>query len=184
MRVRQMVGMARWALLLLCTARVVAVEPITAVDADGVERTLNRIGVVTVVVYSNPALQDWTRATGELLYPFQGREGFRLVVVADLRGTLASWAKGMTHRRMMENLDREAQLVAPFYVQNGNSGDPRGDLSAVADFHGDLSQELGWERRGNHKRVILFGREGRELARWEELENPRELTDALARALP
>jgi len=152
-------------------------------DADGVERRLDEPGRVTAVIYSNPAVQDWTRKAGAALDEFQGRADFRAVVVVDLRGTMADWAPGYTVRRMQRDLDAEAGRVAPFYQKNGNSGNPRPDMSAVADFKGEACRPLGWVEPAQRRRVVLFGKDGREAHRSEDQADLEAWRRAVAEAL-
>lgn len=129
-------------------------------DADGVQRRLDMPGRVTAVIYSNPQIQEWTRQAGQALDEFQGRPDFRIVVMVDLRGTMADWAPGYTVRRMQRDLDAEAKRVKPFYTKNRNGADPRPDMSAVADFKGEACKALGWDKPGPWRRVIVFGKDG------------------------
>lgn len=152
-------------------------EPlIKATDADGVQRTLNPKGQVTVIIYSNPAVQDRTRQTGKELDLFHGREDFRSIVVVDLRGTMADWAPGYTVRRMVKDLDQEAIRLTPVYRKKGNSKNPRPDLSAVADFTGEICLKLGWEKPKNQLRIIVFNKQGMRQKEWEDLKTFSELT--------
>ncbi|MEM6822577.1 MAG: hypothetical protein AAF558_11625, partial [Verrucomicrobiota bacterium] len=82
-----LLGMGAW---IWAGSSVWAVAPITAVDVDGVTRTLNDRSKVMVMIYSNPAVQNRTRDAGASLDRFQGLKAFRSVVIVDLRGTLAT----------------------------------------------------------------------------------------------
>ena len=152
-------------------------------DVDGRERELNATGRVTAVIYSNPQVQDWTRQAGKALDEFQGRRDFRIVVVVDLRGTMADWAPGYTVRRMQRDLDAEAQRVLPFYKKNDNGSDPRQDMSAVADFKGEVCRRLGWQKPLPHHRVVIFGKNGLEAAREENQSDLGQLRAWVAEAL-
>lgn len=171
-------------LLVLTLSPLAAAPPITAKDADGVERTLNQVGQVTVIVSSNPSVQERTRQAGKAMDAFQGRTDFRSIVLVDLRGTMADWAKGYTLRRMMKDLDQEALRITPAYRKNGNSGNPRLAVSAVADFDGTVGLRLGWLKPKNQLRVIIFDRNGKRFREWEDLKNLSELTSALQKCFP
>ncbi|MDR1192258.1 MAG: hypothetical protein LBK60_11460 [Verrucomicrobiales bacterium] len=179
-------NLAAWRLgasFFLLAATVSGAELIKAADVDGRERVLNEAGKVHVVIYSNEDVQDRTRAAGRALDEFQGLPEFRSVVVVDLRDSLANLAKSYTQRRMVRDLDAEALRVTPFYRKNGNAGDPRREVSAVADFSGELSVRLGWREPAETLRVIVFDRHGREAARWEDLKDYRPLTLAVKKLL-
>ncbi|NJK93111.1 MAG: hypothetical protein HC904_15605 [Blastochloris sp.] len=152
---------------------------ISATDADGVERVMNPKGMVTVLIYSNPVLQNRTREASKAVDEFKGRRDFRSIVVVDLRGTMADWAAGYTVRRMVRDLDQEALRVAPYYRKNGNPADPRKELSAIADFKGELCVKLGWTQPKDELRVMVFNREGKRGKVWEDLVEPAQLTAAV-----
>lgn len=155
-------------------------EPsIKVIDADGISRTLNQIDQITVIIYSNPAVQSRTRLAGKALDSFQGKAAFRSVVVVDLRGSMANWATGYTTRRMVKDLDQEALRITPFYRQNGNLNNPRNDVSAVADFKGNVCLALGWEKPANKLRIIIFNQKGKNIREWADLKEVSELTDYL-----
>jgi hypothetical protein len=160
-------------MLILCLVPLMlnAAEPIKITDVDGRERVLNGAGKVHVVIYSNEDVQDDTRAASKSLDKFQGLAEFRTVVVVDLRGSLANLAQGYTQRRMIRDLDTEAERITPFYRSNGNEGNPRPDISAVPDFKGDISVRLGWKETAETLRVIVFDQNGKEAARWEDLKD-------------
>jgi hypothetical protein len=160
-----------------------ASSPVKITDVDGRERILNGKGKVHVIIYSNEDVQDYTRAAGKSLDQFQGLAEFRTIVVVDLRGSLANLAQGYTQRRMIHDLDAEAQRIVPFYRHNGNQGDPRADVSAVADFKGDIALKLGWKETAETLRVIVFDQDGRETARWENLQDYALLQKAVGKLL-
>jgi hypothetical protein len=162
-------------LFLIFTSPLWPAEKITAVDADGIERVLNKPGWISVIIYSNESLQDWTREAGKALDEFQGMEDFRAMVVVDLRSSLALFAKGYTQRRMQRDLDKEAERVRPYYEKNGSTRNPRDGMMAIADFHGETCEALGWEDKARDKRIIIFTREGKKGKSWESIKDFKEL---------
>lgn len=159
-------------------------EPIVVTDVDSRKITLNEPGKVTVVVYSNEDLQDRTRKAGAAVYPLQGKEGWRLVIAVDLRSSLALIAKGFSQRRMKANLDAEAKIIRPYYVQNGNPNDPRPDLIAFADFNGKICDALGFEASDKKLAVVIFNAKGEVERQWKDLADVSELPKELAGLLP
>ncbi|MBX7157133.1 MAG: hypothetical protein K1X66_01925 [Verrucomicrobiae bacterium] len=140
---------------------------IKAVDADGRTWVLNQPGRVMVVIGNNARTADEARKCGKTLDCFQGRKDFRCLVLVDLRGSMANWSKGYTIRRMQRDLDQEAERVRPFYLKNTNQGDPRDEIGAVADFRGEVCEELGWPPNQRELRVIIFGKDGKIAKRFE-----------------
>jgi hypothetical protein len=172
--------------LVFCGNAGRAADPIQAISADGDEIVLNAPGTVTVVMNSSSTLQQRTRDTGKALYEFQGRKDFRVIVVVDLRGSMANLAKGYATRRIREDLDEEAKRVKPFFEKNGNFENPRPRFSAFADFKGDLCRQLGWEKYETKMRVIIFDQRGEEHRRWKDLGTDEygKLAEAVRKLLP
>ena len=158
-------------------------SPIRALDVDGDGIILNQKGKVTVVMYSNHATSEETTAAGKAVYPWHGKEDFRVCVVVDLRGSLALLVKGYAKRRIQRSLDAEAEVIRPYYHKNNNLGDPREHLTAFADMKGEICQSLGWDKKSDVFRAIIFGRDGKEFKRWDHLKDLQELKDAVDSAL-
>jgi len=162
-------------------------QPIEVSDVDGERVTLNRKGGVTAVIYSNAAVQKETRATAKFFDPFHGHPAFRGIVVVDLRKSVAGWVKGMTLSIIRSDLEKEALRVKPFYMKNGNLGDPRADLSVIADFKGEACPALGWPNELKQVEVIVYGPDGKEAGRWQkdkDVEVIRAVVKKLLEGLP
>jgi hypothetical protein len=164
-------------------ASCMASEPIRAIDADEKEVILNHPDRITVIIYSNQALQEKTRAAGKALYPYQGIPNFRVIVLVDLRDSFAHFVKGYTVRRMRKDLDEEAVRVRPFYQKNGNMEDPRDYLSAVPDFDGTICKKIEWNQPSKTLRVKVYGKDGTEILSWDNLRDPIILTEAIGELL-
>ena len=154
-----------------------------AIDADGHNVLINHPGHITVVLGTNQDSQDQARAAGRAMYPFQGVAAFRLIVIADVRDSMATWVPSLVTSRMRVSLDHEAYEVKPFYVKNGNANDPRKFSCAIADFSGVICPQLGWAKPTSDLRCVVFGTDGHELKRWDELSDLKELQDVVRTAL-
>ena len=141
-----------------------------AVDADSHNVVLNRPGVISVIVGTNEDSQDAARAAGRAMYPFQGRPDFALLVVVDLRHSIASWVPSMVISRMKVSLDQEAFELKPYYLKNGNHNNPRPNTHVIPDFTGTICPQLAWKEGDDKLRVIIFGVDGREVERLDGLE--------------
>jgi hypothetical protein len=148
-----------------------AARHIKAVDADGHIRVLNRTGVVTALIGTSESSQDAARDAGVAMHPFQGRNDFQLIVAVDLRGSMANWAPSIARSRMRSSLDDEAVELKPFFLKNGNRSNPRGSCHVVPDFDGKLFTELGWPETSGTLRGIVYGANGREYQRFDQLTN-------------
>jgi len=155
---------------------------IKAVDADNHTVLVNRPGVITIVIGTSEDSQDAARAAGKAMYPFQGRPDFQLIVVVDLRDSIATWAPSIATGRMRSSLDEEAIELKPYFLKNGNKGNPRKSLVVIPDFSGTICPQLGWINDGSEDlRGILFGVDGREIQRWDKIDDMAKL-DADVRA--
>jgi hypothetical protein len=141
------------------------------VDADNHSIVLNRPGVVTLVLGTSEDSQDAARAAGRAVCPLQGRPDFQLMVVVDLRNSLATWVPSVVLEQMRSNLDREAIELKPFYLKNGNKSNPRTSSHVIADFSGTICPQLGWNESSENLRGILYGVDGREIMRWDKIDD-------------
>jgi hypothetical protein len=157
------------------------VKKFRAMDADNHLVLINHPGVVTIVLGTNEDSQDAARAAGKVMYPLQGRPDFQLIVVVDLRGSIATWVPSVVLGRMRSSLDGEATELKPYFLKNGNKSNPRTSSYVIPDFSGTICPQLGWVDGSDDLRGILFGIDGREIARWDKIDDMGKLqTDVRA----
>jgi hypothetical protein len=161
-----------------------AIPPeLKAVDADSRNVFINHPGRITLVIGTDQDSQDAARAAGKAMYPFQGLRNFRLIVIADVRDSIATWVPSLVLSRMRVSLDHEAFELKPYFLKNGNPDDPRKYSCAIADFNGTICPQLGWTKPSSHLRGILFGTDGRELERWDNIPDMTALQTEVRQAL-
>lgn len=146
-----------------------------AVDADNHNILINRPGLVTLLLGTSEDSQDEARAAGQVMYPLQGRSDFQLIVVVDLRNSIATWAPTIVLAQMRANLDREAPKLKPYFLKNGNTSNPRNSSCVIADFTGTICPQLDWPGSSDTLRAILFGADGREIKRWDKINDMDKL---------
>lgn len=146
-----------------------------AVDADNHNILINRPGLVTLLLGTSEDSQNEARAVGQAMYPLQGRSDFQLIVVVDLRNSIATWAPAIVLSQMRANLDREAPKLTPYFLKNGNRSNPRNSSCVIADFTGTICPQLDWEGSSDTLRAILFGADGREIKRWDKIDDMDKL---------
>jgi hypothetical protein len=144
---------------------------IRAVDADNHWVQLNRPGVVTIVVGTSEDSQEAARQAGTTMYPFEGRPDFQLIVVVDLRDSIATWVPSIVLHKMQANMDQEALELKPHYLQNGNHSNPRASLHVIPDFSGTICPQIGWPGSSDSLRAIIFGADGREFRRFDQVDD-------------
>jgi len=142
-----------------------------ALDADNHNILLNRPGMITVVLGTSEDSQDAARAAGKAMYSLQGRPDFQLIVVVDLRDSIATWVPSVVTAKMRSNLDEESVELKPYFLKNGNKSNPRKSLYVIPDFSGTICPQLGWTESSDNLRGILFGADGREIQRWDKIDD-------------
>lgn len=145
-------------------------------NCDGRPTVLNPPGQITVIMASSQPLAETTREFGRTLYPWQGLEEFRLIVVVDLRRSLGSFVRGWTKGKMRADLDEEAIILEPWFRARGNPRNPRGYLCAVPDFDGRVTEALGWGNDEEVMKVKIFGKNGEVIWAATEAKSPGPLT--------
>jgi hypothetical protein len=178
------------ALLLAVSGRALCATPalprvhhIRAVDADNHSVLINRVGVVTALIGTSEDSQQAARQAGIAMYPFQGRPDFQLIVAVDLRDSLATWAPSIAISRMRSSLDAEAIELKPYYLKNGSRANPRGACHVIPDFNGRLFKELGWPDTSSDLRAIVFGADGREYQRFDQISDMNQLYSSVRSAI-
>ena len=162
-------------------AKLPPVHKFKAVDADNHTVLINRPGLITLLLGTSEDSQDAARAAGTAMYPLRGRPDFQLIVVVDLRGSIATWAPSIVLSQMRSNLDKEAIALKPYFLKNGNKSNPRASSYVIADFSGTICPQLGWTDGADDLRGILFGVDGREIQRWDKIDDMTKLqTDVRA----
>jgi hypothetical protein len=154
-----------------------------AVDADNHNILINRPGMVTLVLCTSEDSQDAARDAGRAVYPFQGRADFCLIVVVDLRDSIASWVPSIVTSRMRVSLDQEAVELKPWFLKNGNKGNPRPTSHVIPDFSGVICPQLGWSDKSDKLRAILYGADGREIKRLDDAEDMAVLQEEVRKAV-
>ncbi len=159
------------------------VKKIHALDADNHNILINRPGYITVVLGTNEDSQDAARAAGKVMYPLQGRPDFQLIVVVDLRNSMATWVPSVVTTEMKKNLDEQAIELKPYFLQNGNKGNPRLTSYVVPDFAGTVCPLLNWTEGSDDLRGILYGIDGKEIMRWDKIDDMMKLQSDVRGAL-
>jgi len=160
-----------------------AAPGIKATDCDNHTVILNKAGVISMVIGTSEDSQDAARSAARVIYPFQGKRDFQFVVVVDLRDSIAAWVPSIVINRMRKSLDIEALTLKTYFLKNGNPENPRLSSHAVPDFKGTIVPELGWNGRPDQLHAILYGADGREIQRWENVDNMDKLQSAVRSAL-
>ena len=152
-------------------------------NCDGKIVTLNPEGKITVVMASSQPLAETTREFGRAMYPWQGLEDFRVIVVVDLRKSLGTLFKGWTVGKMKADLNEEGETLQPWFRARGNKSNPRDVICAIPDFDGKTSESLGWGMDDRKMKVPLFGKDGMVIWSSKDVTSSSEVTRRLKELL-
>jgi hypothetical protein len=116
-------------------------------DVDGRPVAVNNRGHYTVVMYTNPDLQDESRQMTPALDPFRARSGFALIRVVDLRGNVPPQMRGIAN----------ARARAPI----------------IPDFSGSTLDALGWDSTYSQIHLVVYDEHGKEIKRLADASDPQ-----------
>jgi hypothetical protein len=156
---------------------------IKVTDADNHTIILNKPGMISVIIGTSEDSQDAARRAGKAMYPFQGKLDFQLVVVVDLRDSIAAWVPSVVIDHMRRSLDEEGVELKPYFLQNGNKANPRRSLHVVPDFKGTIVPVLAWSGTPDELHAVMYGADGRELKRWENVDSMEKFQAEVRAAL-
>ena len=169
--------------LLICGGILQAADLPQPKNCDGKPTVLNPSGKITVVMASSQPLADTTREFGRAMYPWQGLEDFRVIVVVDLRKSLGILFKGWTVGKMKADLDEEALTLTPWFRARGNTNNPRSYLCAIPDFDGKATEALGWGTNHEVMKATVFGKDGQSLWTGKDVKSPAPVVAKLRELL-
>ena len=156
----------------VATTSAPAAPPISTKDIDGKWQRLPPVDHVTVIMYTNPDLEQASRDMSAAFDTLRGLKKFAFMQVIDLRGDVPAIARGLVGKEVRKHEDREAVRVQPFYIKNGNKSNPRPDMIAITDFSGNILNYLGWHNRYNNIHLIVYDKAGQELKRFDQVDDP------------
>jgi hypothetical protein len=152
---------------------------IDLVDVDG-HALSTAGGRVTTVVLTSQANVDKARAVGDRTPDFcLGNPTYRMITIVVFEKNHSKPVRMILTSLMRRRLDAEARRLQSRYDQLKIARNARQDISAVADFDGTISKQLGAPPAVNLFHLFVFGRNGELLKQWNDVPSSDELTAAL-----
>src|SRR5471032_3705636 len=102
------------------TARASAQGPISGQDVNGHSVAVNGKGHYTVVMYTNPDLEDASRKMTLALDPYRSRSNFTLVRVVDLRGNVPPEMRSIVRVQIRKEQAKESARLKKAGVTASN----------------------------------------------------------------
>ena len=148
---------------------------ISGQDVNGHAVALNAKGHFTVVMYTNPDLEDESRAMTLALDPFRGRTDFDFVRVVDLRGDVPA-----SMRSMVRNQIRKEQAKESARLKKAGVDASAGSAPIIPDFSGSTLDALGWDSTYDEVHLVVYDTHGREVKRLESVTDAKQMTKVVA----
>ena len=167
-----------WPLSLLmagaCVARAgSAPVSISGQDVNGHPVTVNGKGHYTVVMYTNPDLEDTSRKMTLALDPYRSRSDFTFVRVVDLRGNVPPEMRGIVRVDIRKEEAKETARLKKAGVSASH------DAPIIPDFSGSTLDALGWDSVYDQVHLVVYDTHGHEIKRLESVTDAKQMTQVV-----
>jgi hypothetical protein len=146
---------------------------ISGLDADGKAVTVNAPGRVTIVLYTNPDLEDDSRKLSLALDSYRSKPHFMFVRVVDLRGGVPPQMRGIVRGNIRKEQAKEDQRLKKAGIGASSSA------PIIADYTGSTLNAIGWDSLYDQVHLVIYDPKGREVKRLTNVTSAQEMTKAL-----
>jgi hypothetical protein len=143
---------------------------ISGQDVNGHAVAVNGKGHYTVVMYTNPDLEDDSRKMTLALDPYRSRSDFALIRVVDLRGNVPPEMRSIVRVEIRKEEVKESARLKKAGVEAGNQA------PIIPDFSGSTLNALGWNSVYDQVHLVVYDTHGREIKRLESVTDARQMT--------
>src|ERR1700722_9473480 len=144
--------------------------PINGQDVNGRSVAVNGKGHYTVVMYTNPDLEDASRKMTIALDPYRSRSNFTLVRVVDLRGNVPPEMRSIVRVEIRKEQVKECARLKKAGVDATSDQSP-----IIPDFSGSTLDALGWDSVYDQVHLVVYDTHGHEIKRLESVTNARQM---------
>ena len=131
---------------------------------------VNGKGHYTVVMYTNPDLEDESRQMTLALDPYRSRSNFTLVRVVDLRGDVPPEMRSIVRGQIRKEQARECARLKKAGV------DPAIRAPIIPDFSGSTLNALGWDSTYDAIHLVIYDQHGHEVKRLASVTDAKQVT--------
>jgi hypothetical protein len=143
---------------------------ISGQDADGHAVAVNGKGHYTLVMYTNPDLEDTSRKMSLALDPYRSRSDFTFVRVVDLRGDVPPGMRSIVRVDIRKEQAKECARLKKAGVSVSNVA------PIIPDFSGSTLDALGWDNVYDEVRLVVYDTHGHEVKRLESVTDAKQVT--------
>lgn len=143
---------------------------ISGQDVDGHPVAVNGRGHYTVVMYTNPDLEDESRKMSLALDPYRSRSDFSFVRVVDLRGDVPPSMRSIVRGQIRKEEAKESLRLKKAGVT------PAAQAPIIPDFSGSTLDALGWSSVYDQVHLVVYDPHGHEVKRLESVTDAKQMT--------
>ena len=148
---------------------------ISGQDAYGKAVEVNGKGHYTLVMYTNPDLEDSSRKVSVALDRYRSRRNFSFVRVVDLRGGVPPGMRAIVRVHIREEEAKEMKRLKKAGVSTAHDNAP-----IIPDFTGDTLDALGWDSVYDTLHLVVYDPKGHEIKRLADVSDPKAVTKVVA----
>jgi len=152
-------------------ARAASQVAISGEDVNGHAVAVNGKGHYTVVMYTNPDLEDTSRKMTLALDSYRSRSDFTLVRIVDLRGGVPPEMRSIVRVQIREEQAKENVRLRKAGVSASSNEAP-----IIPDFNGSTLNALGWDSIYDQVHLVVYDTNGQEIKRLENVTSARQMT--------
>lgn len=160
---------------LVCVAKPAATAAISGQDVNGHAVALNGTGHYTLVMYTNPDLEDSSRKVTLALDRYREHSNFTLVRVVDLRGGVPPGMRSIVRVQIRKEQAKEDVRLKKVGVSGAGQHAP-----IIPDFNGSTLNALGWDSVYDKVHVVVYDPKGHEIKRMADGSDPKAVTKVVA----
>jgi hypothetical protein len=144
---------------------------ITGQDANGKTVTIDSGGHYTLVLYTNPDLEDDSRKTSLALDRYRGNSNFCFIRVVDLRGGVPPGMRSIVREHIRGEETKEMARLK-------KAGVDATPAPIIPDFSGSTLNPLGWDSVYDHLCLVIYDPSGKEVKRLSNVTS-KQVTGAV-----
>jgi hypothetical protein len=146
-------------------------KAISGQDVNGHAVAVNGKGHYTVVLYTNPDLEDNSRQVTLALDSYRSRSDFTFVRVVDMRGGVPPNMRSIVCLQIRKEIAKENARLKKAGVSSDSDHAP-----IIADFSGSTLDALGWSSIYDQLHVVVYDPSGHEIKRLENVSHASQVT--------
>lgn len=159
-------------------ARAGGTGVISGQDVNGHSVTVNGKGHYTIVLYTNPDLEDASRKMTLALDSYRSRSDLTFVRVVDLRGGVPPQMRSLVRGQIREEQVKENVRLKKAGVDASIEQAP-----IIPDFSGSTLNALGWDSVYDQVHLVVYDTHGKEVKRLENVTDAKQMTKAVESVL-